>query len=133
MTKQSAETWDRLTCSYNPLNLNAGGVQLLGKLMDSSIGVFIGFRVNVRFGAWKFNCRRVRGLLLRLNMHTAHHQALDRQTITEGGDSEGIAKQSADGKHLCQKVFHTGKFITKETPMFVWPMLGIGCEVVSCS
>ena len=57
-----------LTCSDNPLDFNAGGVQLLGKLMDSPVGVFVGFRVNVGFGAWKFNCRKVRGLLLWLNM-----------------------------------------------------------------
>lgn len=63
---------DGLTCSDNPLDFNAGGVQLLGKLMDSPVRVLVGFRVNVRFGAWKFNCRKVRGLLLRLNMHTTH-------------------------------------------------------------
>lgn len=103
MTKQR-ELRDRarLTCSNNSLNLNAGGVQLLGKLMDSPVRVLVGFRVNVCFGAWKFNCRKVRGLLLRLNMHTAQ-KAHDRHTITEGNDSEGIIKQSADGKHLCQK------------------------------
>lgn len=63
--------------------------------MDSPVWVLVGFRVNVGFGAWKFNCRKVRGLLLRLNMHTAHQRALDRQTITKTSDSEGIAEQSA--------------------------------------
>lgn len=53
-----------LTCSDNPLNFDAGGVQLLGKLMDGPVGVLVGLRVNVGFGAWKFNCRKVRGLLL---------------------------------------------------------------------
>lgn len=28
--------------------------------MDSSIWVLVGFRVNVGFGAWKFNCNDVR-------------------------------------------------------------------------
>lgn len=65
--------------------------------MDSPVRVLVGFRVNVGFGAWKFNCRKVRGLLLWLNMHTAHQQALDRQTITKTSDSEGSAEQSAVG------------------------------------
>lgn len=51
------ENADRLTCSNNPLDFNAGCVQLLGKLMDSPVWVFIGFRVNVGFGARKLNCR----------------------------------------------------------------------------
>lgn len=59
---KSFETADRLTCSNNPLDFNAGGVQLLGKLMDSPVWVLIGFWVNVGFGAWKFNCGEVGGL-----------------------------------------------------------------------
>lgn len=77
--------------------------------MDSPVWVLVGFRVNVGFGAWKFNCRKVRGLLLRLNMHTAHQRALDRQTITKTSDSEGIAQQSAAG---VRRVFHAGKLLT---------------------
>ena len=61
--------------------------------MDSPVRVLVRLRVNVGFGAWKFNCRKVRGLLLRLNMHTVHQQALDRQTITKTSDSEVIAEQ----------------------------------------
>lgn len=57
-----------LTCSDHSLDFDAGGVQLLGKLMDGPAGVLVGFGVDVGFGAWKFNCRKVRGLLLRLNM-----------------------------------------------------------------
>ena len=75
------KTQDGLTCSNNPLDFNAGGVQLLGKLMDSPVRVLVRLRVNVGFGAWKFDCRKVRGLLLRLNMHTVHHRALDRQRL----------------------------------------------------
>lgn len=55
---------DGLTCSNNSFDFYAGGIQLLGKLMDSPVRILVGFRVNVGFGAWKFNCRKVRGLLL---------------------------------------------------------------------
>lgn len=64
-----SEAGGKLTCTNNPLNLNAGRVQLLGELVHGPVGVLVGFRVDVGFGAWKFNCRKVRGLLLRLNMH----------------------------------------------------------------
>lgn len=78
---RSLETADRLTCSNNPLDLNAGGVQLLGKLMDSPVWVFIGFWVNVGFGAWKFNCGEAGGLRRWLNTHTAE------QTLGKGRES----------------------------------------------
>lgn len=89
----------RLTCSNHSLNLNARRVQLLGKLMDSPVRVLVGFRVNVCFGAWKFNCRRVRGLLLRLNMHAAQCGP-DSCTIAQGRWSEGITEQFDDGKYV---------------------------------
>lgn len=60
---RSQASRDGLTCSNDALDFDAGGVQLFGKLMDSPVGVLVGFRVNVGFGAWKFNCRKVRGLL----------------------------------------------------------------------
>lgn len=62
LSSESLETAERLTCSNNPLDFDAGGVQLLGKLMDSPVWVFIGFRVNVGFGAWEFNCGETGGL-----------------------------------------------------------------------
>ena len=92
----------KLTCSNNSLNLNAGRIQLLGKLMDSPVRVLVGFRVNVCFGAWKFNCRRVRGLLLRFNMHTVH-KVPDSPYNNKGDDSERITKQSAEGRHRWPK------------------------------
>lgn len=67
LSSKSLETAERLTCSNNPLDFNAGGIQLLGKLMDSPVWVFIGFRVNVGFGAWEFNCGETGGL----DMHRA--------------------------------------------------------------
>lgn len=45
----------RLTCSDYPLDLDAGGVQLLGELVDGSVRVLVGLRVDVGFGAWKFD------------------------------------------------------------------------------
>lgn len=50
-----------LTCADHSFDLDARGVQLLGELMHGPVGVFVGFGVDVGFGAWKFNCRRVRG------------------------------------------------------------------------
>lgn len=73
-SSKGSETADRLTCSDHPLDLNAGGVQLLGKLMDSPVWVFVGFRVNVGFGAWKFNCGEEGGLRRRLNPHMAEQR-----------------------------------------------------------
>lgn len=58
-----------ITCTDHPLNLNARGVQLLGKLVHGPVGVLIGLGVNVRLGTWKFNYTRVKGLLSRLNMY----------------------------------------------------------------
>lgn len=45
-----------LTCSDYPLDLDAGGVQLLGELVDGPVRVFVGLGVDVGFGAWKFDC-----------------------------------------------------------------------------
>lgn len=98
---KSLETAERLTCSNNPLDFNAGSVQLLGKLMDSPVWVFIGFRVNVGFGAWEFNC----GETGELNMHTAE-LPIDRQTLTEQCDKKGpgLDKAARFPGHLCQVV-----------------------------
>lgn len=95
---KSLETAERLTCSNNPLDFNAGSVQLLGKLMDSPVWVFIGFRVNVGFGAWEFNCGEAGGL----NMHTAE-LTVDRQTLTELSDKKGpgLDKAPRFPGHLC--------------------------------
>lgn len=39
----------RLTHANNPLNVNAANINLLGKLVDGLIGVFIGERVHIDF------------------------------------------------------------------------------------
>lgn len=80
---ESLERADRLTCSNNPLDFNAGGVQLLGKLMDSPVWVLIGFRVNVGFGSWKLNCGEAGGLRRWLNTHAAGRQALPKSSDAE--------------------------------------------------
>lgn len=79
--------------------------------MDSPVRVLVRLGVNVGFSAWKFDCRKVRGLLLRLNMHTARQKALDRRTITESSDSGGEVPNS---ERPVSEGFHTGKFITKQ-------------------
>lgn len=131
LNSKSWETQGGLTCSNNPLDLNAGGVQLLGKLMDSPVWVLVRLRVNVGFGAWKFDCRKVRGLLLRLNMHTVHQQALDRQTITKANDSAGITEQQAAG---VKRVFRQenssqkgNKDLTNPWFVFFFLFLNWGC------
>lgn len=99
-------TWEELTCADNPLNLNARCIQLLGKLMDSPVWILVGFRVNIGFCAWKFNCRRVRELLLRLNMHAAHKEkALDgRMRLLEGRHKVCELNSPMRWKIACQKV-----------------------------
>lgn len=80
--------------------------------MDSPVRVLVRLGVNVGFSAWKFDCRKVRGLLLRLNMHTARQKALDRRTITESSDSGG---GSAEQRAACvrrvshRKIHHKAK------------------------
>lgn len=96
LNRESLKTTDRLTCSNNPLDFNAGGVQLLGKLMDSPVWILVGFRVNVGFCAWKFNCRQVIGLLWLLNIHMTVRWMLDSQMVTKISESEQSAELVSD-------------------------------------
>lgn len=43
----------RLTHANNSLNVNAAHIDLLGKLVDGLVGVFIGERVHVDFDSWR--------------------------------------------------------------------------------
>lgn len=54
--------------------------------MDSSIWIFVCFRVNVSFGAWKFNCNDVRKQNSDEGMHT---EQLSRTVIFT--EAEGIS------------------------------------------
>lgn len=96
LNRERLETADRLTCSNNPLDFNAGGVQLFGKLMDSPVWILIGFGVNVGFCAWKFNCRQVIELLWLLNIHTTVRWMLDSQMATRISESEQSAELVSD-------------------------------------
>lgn len=52
-----------LTCSNDSLNGDAWSFNLLGKFMDSLIGIFIGVRINVGSYPWQFNCKDTRTLM----------------------------------------------------------------------
>lgn len=47
-----------LTSSNNPFDSDTGDINLLGKLMDSLVGIFIGVGINIRADRWEFDCEK---------------------------------------------------------------------------